>query len=76
MDGIRRWWDNPRIPLTSKWKLRIAWISIWASLIFWPPAMLLLDEPPVILSLSFLAITYTAWDIVSTSDSGAELEDH
>ena len=67
-----RWWDNPRIPLDKKWKLRLAWIAIGSTLIGWPISLFLLDEPPVILSLSWLALTYTAWDIVSTADSSEE----
>lgn len=69
--SLRDWWREPRIPLSTANKLRLAWITIAASLVGWPVSILILDEPPAILSLSWLALTYTAWDIVSTADSDA-----
>lgn len=72
MTRLLRWWENPRIPLSTVAKLRLAWVTIAVSLVGWPVSLFLLDEPPAILSLSWLALTYTAWDIVSTADAGAE----
>lgn len=75
MRRLGRWWQHPRIPLTKTGKLRLAWVTIGASLVGWPISLLLLQEPPVILSLSWLALTYTAWDIVSTADSSDDSPD-
>ena len=53
-------------------KIRIigAWVLLIASLILWPLSMFTFakGEPPFILSLSWLAITLTAVDILSTQD--------
>lgn len=38
------------------------------SLVGWPISLLLTDEPPFILSLSWLALTLTAYDILTTTD--------
>lgn len=49
-------------------RVAIAWTLFWGSLIGWPLSLWLTDEPPFILSLSWLALTLTAWDIVNTSE--------
>ncbi len=60
--------------MTPKWfksrkiRLRIAWALFWLSLLGWPLSIWLTDEPPFILSLSWLALTLTAWDVICTSD--------
>lgn len=72
---MRRWWGNPRIPLSPRNRLRISWVIIALTLIGWPLSLLVLDEPPVILSLSWLALTITALDVVATSDVSAEQAD-
>lgn len=46
----------------------IAWILFWGSLIGWPLSIWLTDEPPLILSLSWLALTLTAWNDINTTD--------
>lgn len=40
----------------------------WLSLAGWPLSIFFTDEPPFILSLSWLALTLTAWDVICTSD--------
>jgi len=54
-----------------------AWIMLIVSLIGWPVSVVWLapDEPIFILSLSWLAITITAWDIVSTADVRVKQEE-
>lgn len=71
---MRRWWQNPRIPLSPVTRLRIAWIVVIVSGIGWPASAVTwaADEPPFILALSWLAITITALDVLSTSDVSAE----
>ena len=49
-------------------RLGIAWTMFAASLIGWPLSMIFTDEPRFILSLSWLALTITAWDIIQTSE--------
>jgi hypothetical protein len=63
-----------RIPISPKWRLRLAWVIVAASLIGWPVSALTwaADEPQFVLGLSWLAITLTALDILSTSDVRAE----
>jgi uncharacterized membrane protein YfcA len=55
---------NPRI------RVRAAWALLVCSVIGWPVSALTFaqGEPPVVLGLSWLAITLTALDIVSTQD--------
>lgn len=71
---MKTWWNNPRIPLSPIARLRIAWVIIALSIIGWPVSMFTFatGEPPAILALSWLAITITALDVVSTSDVSAE----
>lgn len=53
-----------------------AWALLVGSLIGWPVSMFTFakDEPPAVLSLSWLAITLTAADLVSTTDVRKEQE--
>lgn len=55
----------------------LAWIGFYASLVLWPVSMLTWasEEPPFILSLSWLALTLTLWDIVKTSRVDKEVDD-
>lgn len=46
----------------------VGWALLIGSLVGWPISVLLTDEPVFILSLSWLAITLTAWDIIVTSE--------
>lgn len=57
-----KWYKNPR------YRLRLAWALFWGSLIGWPVSIFLTDEPVFILSLSWLAINLTAFDVICTSD--------
>lgn len=70
---MKKWWSNPRIPITPQRKLQVAWIVLALTLILWPASLLIIDEPPVILSLSWLALTVTALDIIVSSDVSAEV---
>lgn len=40
----------------------------WASLIGWPLSIWLTDEPVFILSLSWLALTITAYDVICSTE--------
>ena len=55
---------NPKVRLYGAWALLVA------SLCLWPVSMFTFakEEPPVVLSLSWFAITMTCLDIVSTQD--------
>jgi hypothetical protein len=55
-----------------KTRKAIAWVLFFASLIGWPVSIWLTDEPPFILSLSWLALTITAWDTIMTSSVNDE----
>lgn len=41
-------------------QVRFAWVNLWASLAGLPVTVWLTDEPPVILALSWYAVTVTA----------------
>lgn len=70
---MKEWWSNPRIPISPERKLQAAWVILAATLILWPLSLFIIDEPPVILSLSWLALTVTALDIIVSSDVAAEV---
>jgi hypothetical protein len=71
---VRRWWSAPRIPMIPVWRLRLAWLIVIASVIGWPLSAMTWasDEPQFVLGLRWLAITFTAIDVLSTSDVRAE----
>lgn len=56
--------------LAPKARVILAWVLLIGSLIGWPWSMLTVakEEPPFVLSLSWLAITLTALDILNTAD--------
>jgi hypothetical protein len=58
-------------------RVRFAWGLLVTSLIGWPTTALTVakDEPLVVLSLSWLALTLTALDVLFTADVRAEQED-
>lgn len=58
-------------------RLAAAWVLLVGSLIGWPISAFTWakDEPPFVLSLSWLAIVLTAVDILSTSDVRNEQEE-
>lgn len=62
--------------MSPKVRLSLAWALLLGSLILWPISCRTFarDEPPVVLSLSWFAITLTALDIVSTQDVRKEQE--
>lgn len=54
--------------MDPKWRVRGAWVLLIGSLIGWPLSAFTwaAGEPPFILGLSWLAITLTALDLLST----------
>ena len=54
--------------MNPKWRVRGAWVLLIGSLIGWPWSAFTVakDEPPFILGLSWLAITLSALDLLST----------
>lgn len=58
-------------------RLVFAWVLLVGSLIGWPVTALTAfkDEPQGVLGLSWLAITLTALDLVSTTDVRKQAED-
>jgi hypothetical protein len=62
---------NPKVRLYGAWTLLVC------SLVLWPVSCQTFakDEPPAVLSLSWLAITLTCLDIVSTQDVRKQQED-
>jgi uncharacterized membrane protein YfcA len=59
--------DRPS--LIHRIEVALAWILLIGSLIGWPLSLIwwAKHEPPFVLSLSWLALVFTAWDIVKTS---------
>lgn len=62
--------------MSPRWRRRAAGVLLVATLILWPISMFTFakDEPRAVLSLSWLALTLTAADILATSDVRAEQE--
>lgn len=62
--------------MSPDFRVKMAWILFFASLILWPITTFTLasSEPPFVLGLSWFAITLTAWDIICTSDVRKEQE--
>lgn len=58
-------------------RVKFAWVLLVISLIGWPLSMLTVakGEPPFVLSLSWLAISLTAIDVLFTSDVRKEQDD-
>jgi ribose/xylose/arabinose/galactoside ABC-type transport system permease subunit len=58
-------------------EIALAWTLLIGSLVGWPLSMLTWarDEPPFILSLSWLAITLTAADLLKSSRVHRDLDD-
>jgi hypothetical protein len=63
--------------LSVKIRLYFAWSLLIGSLIGWPLSAFVWakDEPQFVLGLSWMAITLTALDILSTTDARKQLED-
>ena len=64
-------------PMSPKARVRLAWFLLVASVLGWPLTALTIarTEPPVVLGLSWFAITLTALDVLFTSDVRKEQED-
>lgn len=54
----------------NRWRLRMAWALVATSVVGWPLSALTVarSEPQFVLGLSWMAITLTAVDILSTND--------
>lgn len=54
--------------MNPKWRVRAAWVLLVGSVVGWPLSAFTFarGEPPVVLGLSWLAITLTAADLLST----------
>lgn len=63
--------------MRTKNRVRAAWVLLILSVLGWPITALTIaqGEPPVVLGLSWLAITLTALDILSTQDVRNEQEE-
>lgn len=63
--------------MSPKVRLYVAWAMLVGSLVLWVISMFTFakDEPKTILSLSWLAITITAWDVVSTASVRVKQEE-
>lgn len=57
--------------LGPKTQVRLAWAQLVISLIGWPASLVLIDEPKVILSLSWWAILATAAGHLSAAQANA-----
>jgi hypothetical protein len=55
--------------MDPKWRVRGAWALLILSIVGYPVCAMTIarNEPPVVLFLSFLAITITALDLLSTN---------
>lgn len=53
-----------------RFRIQLAWTMLIGSLLGWPISALWLakDEPQFVLALSWLAISITAYDVLSTTD--------
>lgn len=58
-------------------RLVLAWVLLLGSLVGWPLSALTFakDEPQFILGLSWLAITLTAADLLSTTDTRRQVDE-
>lgn len=64
-------------------RVKVARLLLWGSLAAWPAThvLMFITRPPesswvfhVLLAISFLALVFTAWDIVNTTDVRREQE--
>lgn len=63
--------------MSPKVRFYLAWAMLITTLVLWPISIFTFarTEPPVVLSLSWLAITITAWDVVSTASVRVKQEE-
>jgi len=60
------------------WRRRLAGVAVLTTLVLWPVSMFTFasTEPPVVLSLSWLALTLTAADVFATTDVRVKEEEN
>jgi hypothetical protein len=63
--------------MTKRIRIWLGWVLLIGSLIGWPASVIwwARDEPPFVLSLSWLALTLTALDILFTAQVGKEVDE-
>ncbi len=62
---------------TPKAQLRFAWANFIGSLILWPIGLIAFpSEPPLVMSLSFYAITITAMGYISAAQANVNTSDN
>jgi len=61
--------------LTPRMQVRLAWLQLAISVVGWPVSLWLIDEPKVILSLSWWAILATALGHLSASQANQAVSD-
>lgn len=71
------WYSEP-LKVSPVARIRFAWTLLILSVVLWPVLALtvLRDEPQGVLGLSFLAITFTAVDILITTDVRVTQDDN
>jgi hypothetical protein len=61
--------------LTPALQVRLAWFQLAVCLVGWPLSLWLIDEPKVILSLSWWAILATALDYIASSQANQKVSE-
>jgi len=63
--------------MDPKWRVRGAWVLLVGSLVGYPVSAMTIarSEPPVVLGLSWFAITLTAADLLSTQQVHKKQQD-
>ena len=56
--------------------IKVAWALLACCLVGWPLSLYFFtDEPPIVMSLSWLALVYTAYDTIITANVNQEMSD-
>lgn len=59
--------------LTPKLQLQLAWAQLVVTLIGWPLSLWLVQEPPVILSLSWWAVLVTSLNYIASAEANVSV---
>jgi hypothetical protein len=75
--GVDQTSNTEEPPMSTRARVRLAWILLIGSVLGWPITALTIarDEPPVVLGLSWFAISLTALDVLFTSDVRQQQDD-